>query len=250
MPWRTGTGCAQTSLRENPHDPRRCFLSTRQRPGGSTLRRRNVSCTAKEGWAAVRETGSDIVPVRRIGRIGPEKTLARIPAGESDQVAIDVDGFDPSIALGTGTPSHGGFVHHEVPDLLAGRDDVVGIDLLEVAPGCDQTDGTAIAAARILPNFIGRAVHARGDVPPALRRVRPTAARRALLSSRRSEQEEHRSRDVSEIITPSRRMSPMNDPALSDFAGAAQRKGERRCARPVRASFALLRPEGGRLADH
>ena len=90
--------------------------------------------------------------------------LARIPAAARYYVTIDIDGFDPSIAPGTGTPSHGGFTYYEVLELCAGlvrRGTVVGIDLVEVAPDYDHTGTTAILAAQLLLNFIGRVLHAR-----------------------------------------------------------------------------------------
>jgi agmatinase len=126
---------------------------------------RNVSSTAKEGYEAARAMGSDILSVRQIRKLGVEATLARIPEGARYYVTIDIDGFDPSIAPGTGTPSHGGFLYYEVLEVLAGlakRGEVVGIDLVEVAPDYDHTGTTAILAAQVLLNFIGRIMHARG----------------------------------------------------------------------------------------
>lgn len=126
---------------------------------------RNVSSTSKEGYEAARAMGSDILSVRQIRKLGLEATLARIPEGARYYVTIDIDGFDPSIAPGTGTPSHGGFLYYEVMELLAGlakRGEVVGIDLVEVAPDYDHTATTAILAAQVLLNFIGRIMHAKG----------------------------------------------------------------------------------------
>ena len=108
--------------------------------------------------------GSDILSVRQIRKLGAEAVLERIPAGARYYVTIDIDGFDPSIAPGTGTPSHGGFLYYEVLELLAGlakRGTVVGIDLVEVAPDYDHSGTTAILAAQVLLNFIGRVLHAR-----------------------------------------------------------------------------------------
>lgn len=125
---------------------------------------RNVSSTAKEGYEAARAMGSDILSVRQIRALGVETVLARIPEGARYYVTIDIDGFDPSIAPGTGTPSHGGFLYYEVLEFLAGlakRGTVVGIDLVEVAPDYDHTGTTAILAAQVLLNFIGRIMHAR-----------------------------------------------------------------------------------------
>lgn len=132
--------------------------------GLSQLGIRNVSSTAKEGYEAARSMGSDILSVRQIRRLGIEGVLARIPAGARYYVTIDIDGFDPSIAPGTGTPSHGGFIYYEGLEILAGlaaRGTIVGIDLVEVAPDYDHTGTTTILAAQILMNLIGRVLHQR-----------------------------------------------------------------------------------------
>ena len=125
---------------------------------------RNVSSTAREGYEDARRMGSDILSVRQVRKLGVDSVLERIPAGKRYYVTIDIDGFDPSIAPGTGTPSHGGFLYYEVLELLAGlakRGPVVGIDLVEVSPDYDHTGTTAILAAQVLLNFIGRIMHQR-----------------------------------------------------------------------------------------
>lgn len=125
---------------------------------------RNVSSTAREGYEAARAMGSDILSVRQIRKLGTQAVLERIPAGARYYVSIDIDGFDPSIAPGTGTPSHGGFAYYEVLELLDGlakRGTVVGIDLVEVAREYDPAGTTAILAAQVLLNFIGRVLHHR-----------------------------------------------------------------------------------------
>ncbi|MFG1412297.1 agmatinase [Xanthobacter sp. VTT E-85241] len=126
---------------------------------------RNVSSTAREGYEDARRMGSDILSVRQIRKLGTEAVLARIPAGARYYVSIDIDGFDPSIAPGTGTPSHGGFTYYEVLELLDGlakRGTIVGVDLVEVAREYDPAGVTAILAAQILLNLIGRILHQRG----------------------------------------------------------------------------------------
>ncbi|MEM7069091.1 MAG: agmatinase [Pseudomonadota bacterium] len=130
--------------------------------GLSQIGIRNVSSTAKEGYADAREMGSDILSVRQFRKLGVEQVLQRIPEGARYYVTIDIDGFDPSIAPGTGTPSHGGFLYYEVLELLQGlskRGDVVGMDLVEVAPDYDQTGSTSFLAAQVLLNFLGFIFH-------------------------------------------------------------------------------------------
>jgi agmatinase len=132
--------------------------------GLSQIGIRNVSSTAREGYEDARRMGSDILSVRQFRNLGVDAVLERVPRGRRYYVTIDIDGFDPSIAPGTGTPSHGGFLYYEILELLTGlvkRGPVVGVDLVEVAPDYDHTGTTAILAAQLLLNFIGRIMHQR-----------------------------------------------------------------------------------------
>jgi agmatinase len=125
---------------------------------------RNVSSTAKDGYEAAGAMGSDILSVRQFRALGPEAVAARIPKGARVYVTLDIDGFCPSIAPGTGTPSHGGFLYYEVLELLqavAKNHAVVGMDLVEVAPDYDHSQSTSILAAQILLNFLGFIFHAK-----------------------------------------------------------------------------------------
>ncbi len=126
---------------------------------------RNVSSTAKDGYDAARRMGDDILSVRQFRALGAEGVAKRIPAGARVYVTIDIDGFCPSIAPGTGTPSHGGFLYYEVLELLqhvARNHEVVGMDLVEVAPDYDPSQSTQILAAQVLLNFLGFIFHAKG----------------------------------------------------------------------------------------
>ena len=125
---------------------------------------RNVSSTAREGYDDARARGSDILSVRQIRALGVEAVAARVPRDVDLYLTIDIDGFDSSIAPGTGTPSHGGFLYYEVLELiaiLAKRQRIVGIDLVEVAPDYDPTGSTSILAAQLLLNIIGRILQSR-----------------------------------------------------------------------------------------
>ncbi|KQB98331.1 arginase [Loktanella sp. 1ANDIMAR09] len=132
--------------------------------GLSQIGIRNVSSTAKDGYEDARAMGSDIQSVRQFRAMGVDAMLARIPAGVQYYVTVDIDAFDPSIAPGTGTPSHGGFIYYEVLELLAGlakRGNIVGLDLVEVAPDYDHSGSTSTLAAQLLMNVIGRILHAK-----------------------------------------------------------------------------------------
>ena len=119
---------------------------------------RNVSSTAKEGYDDARTMGADILSVRQVRALGPQAVVDRIPKDARLYVTIDIDAFCPSIAPGTGTPSHGGFLYYDVLEILqavARRHEVVGIDLVEVAPDYDPSGSTPILAAQVLMNFLG-----------------------------------------------------------------------------------------------
>ena len=120
---------------------------------------RNVSSTAKDGYEDARKMGSDIQSVRQFRNNGIGKMLGRVPLGKRYYITIDIDAFDPSIASGTGTPSHGGFLYYEILELLDGltkRGHIIGVDLVEVAPEYDHSGSTSTLAAQLLLNLIGR----------------------------------------------------------------------------------------------
>ena len=119
---------------------------------------RNVSSTAKEGYEDARARGSDILSVRQARALGPVTLSERIPKKSRLYVTIDIDAFCPSIAPGTGTPSHGGFLYYDVLEMLqevSKHHEIIGIDLVEVAPDYDPTGSTAILAAQVLLNVLG-----------------------------------------------------------------------------------------------
>ena len=142
---------------EGHGNPMRRAAEQRHVTGLTQLGIRNVSSTAREGYEDARARGSNILSVRQVRKLGVQGVLNRIPAGARYYVTIDIDGFDPSIAPGTGTPSHGGFLYNQVINLsgaqLAGK--VVGVYLVEVAPAYDPTGITAFLAAQVLLNFLG-----------------------------------------------------------------------------------------------
>jgi len=123
---------------------------------------RNVSSSNRADYEAARKAGSDILSVRHVRELGTETVIQRIPAKARYYVTIDIDAFDPSIAPGTGTPSHGGFLYYEVLEFLEGltkRGNIVGIDLCEVAPDYDLSGTTAFLAAQLLLNVLGYMYH-------------------------------------------------------------------------------------------
>ncbi|QEX16208.1 SpeB arginase/agmatinase/formimionoglutamate hydrolase SpeB [Hypericibacter terrae] len=139
-------------------NPLRRASETGHVTGMTQLGIRNVSSSNRSDYEAARKFGSEILSVRQVRKLGTEGVLALIPKGVRYYVTIDIDGFDPSIAPGTGTPSHGGFLYYEVLEILQGlakNGEVVGMDLVEVAPVYDPSGITGFLAAQLLLNFLG-----------------------------------------------------------------------------------------------
>ena len=79
--------------------------------------------------------------VRRL--IGPDQ-----PA----YFSFDIDGLDPSVAPGTGTPEPGGLTGSQGLEIIRGCYglNLIGCDLVEVSPPYDTTGNTALLAANLL----------------------------------------------------------------------------------------------------
>jgi agmatinase len=71
-------------------------------------------------------------------------------------VSIDIDVLDPAFAPGTGTPEAGGLTSRELLQILRGLRDtnIVGADVVEVAPAYDHAELTAIAASHVTYEFV------------------------------------------------------------------------------------------------
>ena len=132
--------------------------------GITTLGPHNMSAVSRKDWEASKAYGTHVVPLRKVRAQGAVASLAHIPDGERVYVSIDIDSFDPSIAPGTATISHGGFTYYEAKDLLrevAKRFEVVGADFVEVSPPYDPSGITSLLAARTSIDFIGSIFHER-----------------------------------------------------------------------------------------
>jgi len=66
-------------------------------------------------------------------------------------ISVDIDVLDPAHAPGTGTPEAGGITSREILELLRGLNgcNIIGADVVEVAPAYDHAQITGIAASHI-----------------------------------------------------------------------------------------------------
>jgi len=71
-------------------------------------------------------------------------------------ISFDIDGLDPAFAPGTGTPVAGGLASWQALEFIRGLGslNLVGMDVVEVAPAYDHAEITAIAAATIAHDWL------------------------------------------------------------------------------------------------
>ena len=95
-----------------------------------------------------------------LDRIGLEAAAAQVIERVGDTpvyISVDIDVLDPAFAPGTGTPEVGGLQSRELLTLLRSLDglNVVGADVVEVAPAYDHAEATTLAAATVVYDLIG-----------------------------------------------------------------------------------------------
>ena len=104
--------------------------------------------SAEVMWEFSHESGMTVVPVQEFHKMGVDAVIekAREVVGDGPTyITFDVDGLDPVYAPGTGTPEVGGLSTADAIQLLRGLRglNIVGGDLVEVAPAYDATTNTA-----------------------------------------------------------------------------------------------------------
>lgn len=104
------------------------------------------------------KAGAQIFTRESIRSEGAAAILRQMPAMNNIYVSIDIDGLDPSIAPGTGSPTVDGLLYHEVRALLQGvarKGKVVGFDLVEVNPYLDHHGQTCLLSTTLIVELLG-----------------------------------------------------------------------------------------------
>jgi guanidinopropionase len=101
------------------------------------------------------EAGMRVIAIEEYFELGWERVMreAREVVGDGPvYISFDVDGLDPVYAPGTGTPEIGGFSTHEAQQMLRATRglNLVGGDVVEVAPPFDHTGNTALVGATMM----------------------------------------------------------------------------------------------------
>lgn len=106
-------------------------------------------------WEFSRISGMTVVPAQEFERRGLAAIIAQAKQVLGDgpvYVTFDIDSLDPAFAPGTGTPEVAGLTPREVREILRSMKglNIVGGDVVEVAPAYDATTNTAQNAAQVL----------------------------------------------------------------------------------------------------
>jgi len=81
-----------------------------------------------------------------------EEVRERVGSDTPVYLTFDIDGLDPSVAPGTGTPEPAGLTSSQGLEIIRGCSglNLVGCDLVEVSPPYDTTGNTALLAANMV----------------------------------------------------------------------------------------------------
>jgi agmatinase len=106
-------------------------------------------------WEFSYASGMTVIEIEEFAALGVDAIAERARRVVGDgpvYVSVDVDGFDPAFAPGTGTPEVGGLTSREGLSLLRALTglNIIGADVVEVAPQYDPTTNTAQLAAQVL----------------------------------------------------------------------------------------------------
>ena len=117
------------------------------------------------------DSGMTCIHAEEVAEIGVAAVVARAREVVGDgpvYLSFDIDALDPAFAPGTGTPEIGGLTTREAQAILRGLKgiDIVGGDIVEVAPQYDATTNTAHAGAQMLFEILSLMVFAPSRTAP------------------------------------------------------------------------------------
>lgn len=106
-----------------------------------------------------RRFGFGIVTSSDVFRQGVDEVIAKLRDRIGDRplyISVDIDVLDPAHAPGTGTPEAGGMTSRELLEIIRGMRgmNLVGADVVEVAPAYDHAEITGIAASHVAYDLV------------------------------------------------------------------------------------------------
>ncbi|MCU6710696.1 agmatinase [Paenibacillus sp. J5C_2022] len=122
--------------------------------GGNNIYQFGIRSGSREEWQYAREN----INFHPYEVLEPLKRVLPELAGRPVYLTIDIDVLDPSAAPGTGTAEAGGITSKELLEavhaIARSEANVVGCDLVEVAPAYDPTEQTQIVASKVIREML------------------------------------------------------------------------------------------------
>jgi arginase len=134
-------------------DPRRCAV----------IGLRNLDEREKE---IVRQSGVHAFTMNNIDRQGMAAVMEEALDAVSDggaalHVSFDMDGVDPAVSPGVGTPVRGGLSYREahlLMEMVADTQRMVALDIVEVNPIMDHQNSTAVLGCELILSALGKQI--------------------------------------------------------------------------------------------
>ena len=129
------------------------------------------SVTDRDIWSYSYDSGMRVIHIEELYELGIKKVIQEIHDLVGDTpayITFDVDGLDPAYAPGTGTPEVGGFTTFEAQQMIRGCEglNIVGGDVVEVAPSFDPSGNTALVGATMMFEILCVAAKSLSDRKP------------------------------------------------------------------------------------
>jgi agmatinase len=119
---------------------------------GPIYDRMDLNDDARMGFRIIRAGDLDVMGIDTAVDI-VKRRVGDVPV----YLSVDIDVLDPAFAPGTGTPEAGGLTSRELLRMLRRLTgiNIVGADVVEVAPAYDHAEITSIAAATVVFDLLG-----------------------------------------------------------------------------------------------
>lgn len=97
--------------------------------------------------------GEQVYTVKKMRKMGIQKMVDAMPEAKYTYISFDIDGLDPTIAMGTSTPMPSGLFLDEAVEIIervSKKTTIVGMDLVEFTPEFDVSNVTSRTVAELL----------------------------------------------------------------------------------------------------
>lgn len=124
--------------------------------GASSVAQIGIRSGEKEEFDWAKEN-THFFPDRDWDVVSAAKEVAKIFKGRPVYITLDIDVLDPAYAPGTGTPEPGGCTSKELFQALyhlLENLDIIGADIVEIAPDYDNSDRTVFMGAKIIREML------------------------------------------------------------------------------------------------